>query len=59
MHQIAFLNIEWTGLKHNVVLYTNENVLYIPFPKQNSMLMTLLDVVFANVPSKEALLMDS
>lgn len=56
--QMVLLNVEGKRVKHNAVLYTNENVQYIPFPKQNNMLMTLLDVVFANVTSKEALLLE-
>lgn len=56
--QMVLLSIEGKRVKHNAVLYTNENVQYIPFPKQNNMLMTLLSVVFVNVTSKEALLLE-
>lgn len=58
MCQMVLLNIERKRVKHNAVLYANENVRYIPFPKQNSMLMPLLSVVFVNVTSKEALLLE-
>lgn len=58
MCQMILLNIEGKRVNHNAVLYTNENVQYIPFPEQNNMLMILLNVIFVNVTSREALLLE-
>lgn len=52
MRQMVPLNIEGKRVKHNVMLYTNENVQCIPFPEQNCMLMAVLSVIFANAKSK-------
>lgn len=58
MCQMIILSIEGKKVNHNAVLYTNENVQCIPFPKQNNTLMTLLNIIFVNVTSREALLLE-
>lgn len=58
MCQMIVQNIERKRFNHNAILYMNENAQYTPFPKQNSMLMTLLNTNFANLTFRKALLLE-